>query len=70
MLNIGPRCAYFPSVYLDIYGEIHKAYRGKPLHLNQERYEALRSLWASHGISVDVILKRSSANRVIIVGYY
>lgn len=70
VLNFGPRSAYFPSIYLDVYGEIHRTFRGKPLQLDAARLEALRSLWAGFAIASEVVIKRSSANRVIINGYY
>lgn len=70
LLSHGPRCAYFPSPYVDIYGEIHHSYRGKPLHLEASRYDALQALWGRHAVITDIVQKRSSATRVIINGYY
>eukprot|EP00981_Chlorochromonas_danica_P001717 scaffold369_cov177-Ochromonas_danica.AAC.50 len=66
----GPRSSYFPSVYLDSYGEIHKSFRSKPLRLDPTRLEVLRSLWANYGIASEVTIKRSSATRLIINGYF
>jgi Proteolysis_6 C-terminal len=70
LLSIGPRCSYFPAPYVDEYGEKHKHFRGKPLHLDGRRYEALRRLWSGHGVGNEVYQKRSTSARVIINGHY
>jgi hypothetical protein len=66
----GPRSTYYPSPYVDEYGENQHNSRGKPLALNEDRYEHLRILWARNGIASEVTQKRSSAKRIIIIGYY
>ena len=40
LLCHGPRAAYFPTPYVDEYGEKHRHFRGKPLHLDRNRCEA------------------------------
>lgn len=45
------RQAYWPSPYLDSFGEEDiDVQRGKPLHLNEERYAALTAMVISHGL--------------------
>jgi hypothetical protein len=70
LLCHGPRSTYFPSPYVDVYGEIHSQYRGKPLHLDKVRYQALEQLWLGSQIPTEVMRSRSNLNRVIINGYY
>lgn len=70
LLSIGPRCSYFPTPYVDDYGEKHKHCRGKPLHLDAKRLEILRKLWVTHGVGNEVYQKRSTSNRVVINGHY
>jgi hypothetical protein len=67
---VGGYFSYFPSPYSDDHGERHRHFRGKPLHLDERRYNELRKLWASHGVGNEVLSKRSTSARVIIVGYY
>jgi len=50
LLCHGYRCSYFPTPYVDKYGEGHQSYRGKPLHLDMQIYNAMRKMWASHNI--------------------
>nr|XP_010920582.1 E3 ubiquitin-protein ligase PRT6 [Elaeis guineensis]XP_010920583.1 E3 ubiquitin-protein ligase PRT6 [Elaeis guineensis] len=46
------RQAFWPSPYLDAFGEEDlDVRRGKPLYLNEERYAALTFLVASHGLA-------------------
>lgn len=45
----GKRCAPWASLYLDEHGEEDRDLRrGKPLYLNQQRYNLLKSSWCSH----------------------
>lgn len=70
LLCHGLRCAYFPTPYVDIHGESRQNFRGKPLYLDLDILGALRRLWLSHGIPREVFYRRSSSNRMIILGYY
>jgi hypothetical protein len=70
LLCHGPRCSYYPSPYVDAYGESHHSYRGKPLYLDSRRYESLTRLWTTHQIPREVASKRSSGSRIIISNYY
>jgi Proteolysis_6 C-terminal len=70
LLSIGPRCSYFPTPYVDDYGEKHKHCRGRPLHLDTKRLEILRKLWVTHGVGNEVYQKRSTSSRVVINGHY
>ena len=70
LLSIGPRCSYFHTPYVDDYGEKHKHYRGKPLHLDVNHREILRKLWVTHGVGNEVYQKRSTSARVVINGHY
>eukprot|EP00897_Mesotaenium_endlicherianum_P006159 jgi/Mesen1/5571/ME000281S04634 len=57
LLLRGNRYCMWPSPYLDAYGEE----RGKPLFLSEERYSALASLVASHGLDYSsLVLSRSA----------
>jgi hypothetical protein len=70
LLNHGPRGVYYPSPYIDVYGESQHNFRGKPLYLDSRRYEALTHLWVTHQIPREIVSKRSSATRIIINNYY
>ncbi|XP_048561722.1 E3 ubiquitin-protein ligase PRT6-like [Triticum urartu] len=51
LLQRSARLAFWPSLYLDAFGEEdHEMHRGKPLYLSQERYAALTYLVASHSL--------------------
>ncbi|XP_038980097.1 E3 ubiquitin-protein ligase PRT6-like isoform X2 [Phoenix dactylifera] len=51
LLQRSARQAFWPSPYLDAFGEEdHDIRRGKPLYLSEERYAALTFLVASHGL--------------------
>ncbi|KAF8704993.1 hypothetical protein HU200_031244 [Digitaria exilis] len=51
LLQRSARLAFWPSPYLDAFGEEdHEMHRGKPLYLSQERYAALTYLVASHSL--------------------
>jgi hypothetical protein len=63
-------CSYFPAPYVDYHGESHRQVRGKPLHLDTNRFESLYQLWLSHSIPQEVALSRQRSNRIIIQGYY
>lgn len=48
------RSTMWGSPYLDVHGEEDKRFsRGKPLYLNEERYESLQRLWLTHGFDQD-----------------
>jgi hypothetical protein len=64
------RACYFPSPYMDRHGERHKNFRGRPLFMDATRISLLNALVSSHGVPAEVVSRRSSTNRVIIVGYY
>ncbi|XP_038989035.1 E3 ubiquitin-protein ligase PRT6-like isoform X2 [Phoenix dactylifera] len=50
LLQRSARQAFWPSPYLDAFGEEdHDMSRGKPLYLSEERYAALTYMVASHG---------------------
>lgn len=72
LLCHGPRDIYYPSPYVDMYGESHhnSTFRGKPLHLDARRYESLRRLWSLHQIPREIATKRANATRIIMNGYY
>ncbi|TVU21867.1 hypothetical protein EJB05_31538 [Eragrostis curvula] len=51
LLQRSARLAFWPSPYLDAFGEEdHEMQRGKPLYLSPERYAALTYLVASHSL--------------------
>ena len=70
LLCHGRRCAYFPTPYVDIHGESHQSYRGKPLHLDPQIYGLLKSMWLAHKIPREVYSRRTASTRMIILGYY
>jgi len=70
LINQGPRGVYYASPYIDCYGESQHSFRGKPLYLDNRRYESLNHLWATHQIPREVVSKRSNATRIIINNYY
>ena len=70
LLCSGYRCAYFPTPYVDIYGESHDSFRGKPLHLDNRIYGMINNMWLEHKISREIFSTRTSSNRLIILGYY
>uniref|UniRef100_A0A7R9U7G2 E3 ubiquitin-protein ligase n=1 Tax=Pinguiococcus pyrenoidosus TaxID=172671 RepID=A0A7R9U7G2_9STRA len=70
LLIHGSKAAYFPSPYVDSYGERHRKFRTIPLKLEPRRWEAVQRLWAQHGISVEVAHQRSTARQVIVDSWY
>jgi hypothetical protein len=70
LLLHGLHSAYYPAPFVDEYGETHRNYRGKPLHLDKQRYAALEKMWLSHNVPSEVVQKRTSSGRVIINNYY
>ena len=70
LLVHGPRACYFASPYVDAYGERHGQFRGRPLHLDEQRIEVVRKLWATHGVEQQVVQSRSNSRQVIINSYY
>lgn len=70
LLCFGPRACSFPSPYVDEYGEKHKSSRGKPLFLDSKLYEMFRRICAAMKIPREVMERRRSSGRVIVLGYY
>ena len=64
------KCCYFPPFYVDSHGESKQNMHGRPLYLHLARLEFLRSLYATHSVAREVYYKRSSSNRVIVLGHY
>lgn len=69
------RAAYFPSMYVDEYGEEfgerHKYLnRGRPLHLDMTRYETLHRMWFKHEIPTHVVRIQNGSERVIRNSHY
>jgi hypothetical protein len=64
------KAAYFPSPYVDSYGERHRHFKGRPLFLDQKRMDIVHKLRTDHGIPREVIKNRSSSARVIISDHY
>ncbi|CAN0530175.1 unnamed protein product, partial [Ectocarpus sp. 8 AP-2014] len=55
LLMHGRRAAYFPSPYVDAYGERQRhSFRGRPLYLDQRRYDVVRGLWVKHLVAHEV----------------
>jgi hypothetical protein len=50
VLMHGTRAAYLPAPYVDRHGEKHGQFRGRPLHLDQQRLNLLRNLVAMHEV--------------------
>ncbi|ETM37636.1 hypothetical protein L914_15850 [Phytophthora nicotianae] len=56
----GSMAAYFPSPYVDAYGEEDIGLqRGRPLRLDMARYRYLESLWLNHRIFTEVSRQRN-----------
>ena len=64
------KCSYFPAPYVDFHGERHRQVRGKPLHLDTNRFNSLYQLWLSHNVPQEVAHNRQNSTRIIIQGYY
>lgn len=65
------KSAYSASLYVDEHGEEDPGLRrGRPLFLNQARYQALELLWRQHGIPREVAQIRSTSDRVIRDNWY
>uniref|UniRef100_A0ACD5TSD6 Uncharacterized protein n=1 Tax=Avena sativa TaxID=4498 RepID=A0ACD5TSD6_AVESA len=64
LLQRSARLAFWPSLYLDAFGEEdHEMHRGKPLYLSQERYAALTYLVASHSLDrTSEVLRQTTIN--------
>jgi hypothetical protein len=59
------------SPYLDAYGEPDEGLvRGRPLFLDQERWQGLQRLYAGHRIATEVSRIRASSDRYIKDNYY
>ena len=58
--------AYYPSLYVDKYGETDRNMRrGAPLHLNVSRLKKLKHLWISGGLPNEVVRIRNSSDRIM-----
>eukprot|EP00804_Cyclotella_cryptica_P008773 CCRYP_015624-RA/>CCRYP_015624-RA protein AED:0.01 eAED:0.01 QI:221/1/1/1/0.6/0.66/6/2355/3495 len=65
------KSAYSPSLYVDEHGEEDVGLRrGRPLFFSEDRYQALETLWRSHGIPREVSQIRSTSDRVIRDNWY
>lgn len=65
------KSAYSPSLYVDEHGEEDVGLRrGRPLFFSEERYQALETMWRSHGIPREVSQIRSTSDRVIRDNWY
>ena len=55
LLIHGHRAAYFPSPYVDAYGERQRPnIKGRPLLLDENRYGVVRGLWVKHLVAHEV----------------
>merc|ERR1711981_1117956 len=51
----GKRACVWGSVFLDFFGEEDKELkRGKPLYLNEKRYQLLEHQWVSHKLIIPI----------------
>merc|ERR1712127_250995 len=65
------KSAYSPSLYVDEHGEEDVGLRrGRPLFFSEDRYQALETLWRTHGIPREVSQIRSTSDRVIRDNWY
>jgi hypothetical protein len=65
------KSAYSHSLYVDDHGEEDvNLRRGRPLYFSEERYQALETMWRSHGIPREVSQIRSTSDRVIRDNWY
>jgi Proteolysis_6 C-terminal len=65
------KSAYSASLYVDEHGEEDPGLRrGRPLFLNEARYQALELLWRQHGVPREVAQIRSTSDRVIRDNWY
>jgi len=65
------KSAYSPSLYVDEHGEEDPGLRrGRPLFLNNDRFQSLEMLWRQHGIPREVAQIRSTSDRVIRDNWY
>jgi len=65
------KSAYSPSLYVDEHGEEDVGLRrGRPLFFSEERYQALETMWRTHGIPREVSQIRSTSDRVIRDNWY
>jgi hypothetical protein len=71
LLIRGEFTSYFPSPYVDKYGEPDIGLRrGLPLILSLQRYSRLSEIWARGAIGIQVTRDRSNAERVIRRAWY
>jgi E3 ubiquitin-protein ligase UBR2 len=63
--------AYYPSPYVDAYGEEDVGLRrARPLTLDSSRYRALQQLWAGHDVVREIVRIRLAAERYIRQNWY
>jgi len=71
LLMHNSKSAYSPSLYVDEHGEEDVGLRrGRPLFFSEERYQAIETLWRTHGIPREVSQIRSTSDRVIRDNWY
>lgn len=58
--------AYITSPYVDSHGETPQ-YRGRPLNMDESRYEFLHELWSGHLLREYVIAERSKSMRNLLI---
>jgi hypothetical protein len=58
--------AYTTSPYVDSHGETPQ-YRGRPLNMDESRYEYLHELWSGHMLREHVISEKSKSTRNLMV---
>jgi hypothetical protein len=63
--------AYYPSPYVDAYGEEDVGLRrARPLTLDSSRYRTLQQLWAGHDVVREIVRIRLAAERYIRQNWY
>merc|ERR1711988_887233 len=67
LLSYLDRASYFPSVYVDEFGEWHRSARGRPLYLDVRRLETLRRLWCRGKLPSEVVKSRGASKSVILL---
>ena len=60
------KAAYITSPYVDSHGETPQ-YRGRPLNMDESRYEFLHELWSGHMLREHVIAERSRSTRNLLI---
>ncbi|CAI2303389.1 unnamed protein product [Caenorhabditis sp. 36 PRJEB53466] len=56
LMTTRKRGCFRPAPYVDEFGEVDQGFRrGNPLHLNNELYQKLKTLWLQQGITEEVV---------------